>query len=327
MAHPQALSVVVPTHETRELTLRCLAALAAADPPPAEVLVVDDGSSDGTADAVAASYPAARVLRHPQARGFTAAANAGLALAGGEVLLLLNSDTEVAPDAPGELAAALHARVDLGIAGASLFYPDGSPQWSGGDAPGPLWLFGVASDLPRRLGRLAAWRRVRPVSGHRPRSVDWVTGAAMAIRRVAWEAAGPLDPRFAFYGQDLDFCLRAAAAGWRSAVVPTARVMHHHGATVDAAGRLSPSRHDPRLLWADLVRWEGKRNGPTGAWRAARLLRLGGLVQRALLLPAAALPTENARTARRALVSLAAAGRAARDAARETPPRRTSEDT
>jgi N-acetylglucosaminyl-diphospho-decaprenol L-rhamnosyltransferase len=311
MAPPLALSAVVPTHDTRELTLRCLAALATADPPLAEVIVVDDGSRDGTAAAIAASYPATRLVRHDRPRGFTAAANAGLALAGGDVLLLLNSDTEVAADAPGALVAALAADSSLGIAGAALFYPGGDAQWSGGDAPGPLWLFALASGLPHRLGALAPWRRLRPVSGHGPRPVAWVTGAAMAIQRAAWEAAGPLDERFVFYAQDLDFCLRARASGWATAVVPAARILHHHGATVSATGRLTTARHDPSLLWADLVRFAAKHGGPPAAARAVTSLRLGGALQRLLLSPVSLLPTPAGRRARSLRQVLGAAARAA----------------
>src|SRR6185436_3522170 len=103
---PFALSVVIPTHDTRELTLACLAALAAAQPPPNEIIVVDDGSSDGTAAEVAASYSAVQLLRHERSRGFTAAANAGAAKTTGDLLLLLNSDTEPAADALCSLRSA-----------------------------------------------------------------------------------------------------------------------------------------------------------------------------------------------------------------------------
>jgi GT2 family glycosyltransferase len=310
------VSVVVPTHDTRELVLRCLAALQAARPAPVETIVVDDGSRDGTAEAIAASYPAVRLVRHREARGFTAAANAGLALARGDVLLLLNSDTEVEPAAPGALAAALAADAALGVAGASLFYPDGRPQWSGGEVPGPQWLLALASDLPRRLGALGGVRKLRPVSGHRGGPVAWVTGAAMAIRRATWEASGPLDTRFAFYAQDLDFCLRARAVGWGVTVVTEARVLHHHGATIGRDGHASAARHDPRLLWADLVRCAAKHGGAAGGRRAARMLRLGGLVQRRLLLPAALLPGTAGARARRQRQALREAARAARQVAR-----------
>src|SRR3954447_20842059 len=80
-AEPLALSVVIPTRDTRELTLRCLAALDAARPPVAEIVVVDDGGTDGTAAAIEGSYPGVRLLRQAQPRGFTAAVTAGVAVA------------------------------------------------------------------------------------------------------------------------------------------------------------------------------------------------------------------------------------------------------
>src|SRR4029079_12824665 len=105
------LSVVVPTHDTRELTLACLEALAGAAPRAAdlEVLVVDDASADGTAEAIAAAHPQVRVLRREKAGGFAPAANQGLAQARGDVLLLLNSDTEMEPGGLDALLAAFAA--------------------------------------------------------------------------------------------------------------------------------------------------------------------------------------------------------------------------
>jgi len=290
---PFALSVVIPTHDTRELTLACLAALAAAQPPPNEIIVVDDGSSDGTAAEVAASYSAVQLLRHERSRGFTAAANAGAAKTTGDLLLLLNSDTEPAADALGALLAAFRDDARLGVAGASLVYPDGTPQWSGGRAPTRLWLFALGSGLAHRLGGVRGWRRRRPVSGHAGGEVEWVTGAALAVRRSLWLELGGFDLRFELYAQDLDLCLRARASGWRVAVVQASRVVHHHGATVGqlaAAGAEGTSqapatvaRHDAARLWSDLVRWAAKNGGPPAARRTARWLRWGGMVQRGLL--------------------------------------------
>src|ERR1044072_1481436 len=149
-AAPATVSVVVPTHDTRELVLACLAALAAQQPPSEvikEVIVVDDGSRDGHADAIGPSYPAVRLPGHERALGFTAAANAGAALATGDLLLLLNSDTEPAPGAVSALLAAFRDDARLGVAGALLVYPDGTPQWSGGRAPDARWLFALGSGL------------------------------------------------------------------------------------------------------------------------------------------------------------------------------------
>jgi GT2 family glycosyltransferase len=318
-AAPTPISVVVPTRETRELTLRCLACLTAARPAAAELIVVDDGSADGTTDAIAASYPDVRLLRHEAPRGFTAAANAGAALATRELVLLLNSDTEVSADALGALAEAFAGDGGLGVAGSLLFYPDGRPQWSGGGLPGNLWLFALASGVGHGLGSMARWRGLRPVSGHGNRRVEWVTGAALAVRRPLWESLGGFDPRFELYAQDLDFCARARAAGWEVAVVPRSRVVHHHGTTVEGTAGVVAARHNAALLWADLVRWTAKHRGPRAARTAARLLWLGGGLRRGLL----RLKSVGGEAARRRgeaeTRSLRAAAAAARAAAAERP--------
>jgi GT2 family glycosyltransferase len=276
------LSVVVPSRNTRELTLACLAAVgaaAAARPElgAIEVVLVDDCGDDGTAEAVAARFPAVRLLRTERQLGFTRAANRGLQAAAGRVLLLLNSDAEVGGGGEGlsELLALFAAEPRLGIAGAALRYPDGSPQWSGGGEPTAAWLFALASGLAELLGRLPLYRRLRPPSGTggpgggseastrggggaggagsdggdggagtvggggrggAPAEVAWVTGAAMAIRRATWEQVGPLDERFVFYAQDLDLCVGARQAGWQVAVAPGFEVVHHHGASIMAEG-------------------------------------------------------------------------------------------
>src|SRR3954469_24449714 len=275
------LSIVIPTHDTRDLTLACLASLFLAPFTGMEVLVVDDASRDGTAEAITERFPAATVLRHETAERFTRAANAGLARAKGEILLLLNSDTEVEPDGLVRLMKVFEQEPELGIAGALLHYPDGSPQWSGGREPSLAWFFALTSGLPRLLEKLPLYRRSRPLAPDRPLEVDWVTGAAMAFRRTVWEAAGPLDEGFQFYAQDLDFCLRARRAGWRIEVRPEVRVLHHHGATIGRAAGAHGHQH-PELLWSDLLRWARKHHGQAWAARAEIALRTGVRLRRAL---------------------------------------------
>jgi GT2 family glycosyltransferase len=271
---PAWLSVVVPTHDTRDLTLACLDSVARSGSAGVEIILVDDASRDGTAEAVAARWPEVLLLRHDQAAGFTRSANHGLARARGEVLLLLNSDTEVDPGGFEALRAAFDRDPRLGVAGAVLRYPDGSPQWSGGRAPSLLWLFALSSGLPGLLARLPFYRRLKPLSLEKPVALDWVTGAAMAVRREAWEAAGPLDEEFRFYGQDLDLCLRLRQADWGVEIVPGFRVLHHHGATIGS--RKGASRHQhPELLWTDLLRWARKQD-EGWARRAGAALRWGG---------------------------------------------------
>ena len=285
---PTRLSVVVPTHDTRELTLRCLGSLGKAMASGVEVVVVDDGSGDDTAGAVRDRFPPVLVLRHEAAQGFTASANDGLRCARGDVLLLLNSDTEADEHALPRLVGAFASEPRLGVAAPRLLNPDRSPQWSGGASPTLAWLFLLASGLPAALHRVPGYRRVRPVRSETGGRLDWVTGAAMAIRRRAWDEVGPLDTRFRFYAQDLDFCLRAQDAGWRVRLVGEAQVVHVGGATIglcSGAARRSPH---PGLLWTDLLLWAEKRHGRRWAHAAARRLAFGGrlrLVARTVVRP------------------------------------------
>ena len=272
MTSPGQLSVIVPTHDTRDLTLRCVETLEAEGTDGLDIVVVDDGSSDGTAEALAATHPRVRIVRNVPAAGFTRAANRGLAAARADLLLLLNSDTEVAPGAFATLRAAFVRDPRLGAAGATLHYADGSPQWSGGSAPTLPWLFVLASGLAPLLAHLPFWRRVKPPGAQGGR-VDWVTGAALALRREAWEEVGPFDEEFRFYGQDLDLCLRLRDAGWTVELLPELRVLHHHGATIG-------SRSNLELLWTDLLRWARKYRGPGFARQASLALQSGAALRR-----------------------------------------------
>jgi GT2 family glycosyltransferase len=280
------LNVIIPTHDTRELTLRCLEYLQSAlahesghRKREARVLVVDDASSDGSVEAIVERFPHVEVLRNPRARGFTgsierareqiAAAPAG----DDDLVLLLNSDTEVAADAVWRMVETLEHHPDLGIVGASLHYSDGRAQWSGGKEPGLVWLFAQATGLAERWSKGSSlYRRLRASAGPRPRPgagqilpVDWVPGAALLVRsRVLSELDG-LDPAYKFYAQDLDLCWRARQAGWGVAIVPQARVLHHLGASGAPATDDQPRPEDEddarrlALLWLDLLLWCQKR--------------------------------------------------------------------
>jgi GT2 family glycosyltransferase len=283
----RALSIVVPTHDTRELTLRCLRSVAPLAQDGAQVVLVDDGSRDGTADAVRAACGWAEILRNEEAQGFSRAANRGLAAARGRILLLLNSDTE--------LDASVHHALDafaaderLGAVGASLVGPDGAPQWSGGRMPTRAWLTAMASGLPALLGALPGYRRLRP-PGAAAAEAEWVTGAALLVRGAAWAEVGPLSESFAFYGQDLDFCQRLRDHGWRVRLAAGWRVLHVGGATI---GRRpgSVSGVQLALLWSDLLLWARLRHGDAWAARTARLMSAAAgarLLARALLRPLA----------------------------------------
>jgi hypothetical protein len=248
------LSVVIPTYNTAAMTLRCVGAVRGAD----EVIVVDDGSTD---DTVALLSPVARVISLEQNSGFATAANRGVSEARGVLVLLLNSDAIVEPDALRAFAAAFESDPKLGVAGAQLPNEDGSKQWSGGRTPTLPWIIGVVSGA----GHLAGWFRRRGADVAPPK-VDWVSGAAMMFRRETWK---PFDDRYLFYCQDIDFCLNARKAGWQVRIVDEARVMHAHGRTIAPNSEMS---YDPARMWPDLVTWGRKYYGDSWAARARTLL-------------------------------------------------------
>jgi GT2 family glycosyltransferase len=260
------LSIVIPTFDTASMTLRCCRAVLASMPESTEVIVADDGSTDGTAELLAREIPAVHVVRLESNHGFGPAANRGVGGAGGRIILLLNSDAVVEEGALRSILAAFDGDPALGVAGARLLNSDGSPQWSGGRTPTLLWMIGVVSGA----GWLARFFR-RRAPAEAQRDVDWVSGAAMAFRREVWEAAGPFDERFRFYCQDIELCLSARNAGWRVRIVPEARVVHGLGRTVAGNGVL---RHDPKRLWPDLLNWGAAYYGRRWAVRA-RVVLLG----------------------------------------------------
>lgn len=264
------LSVIIPTYDTAEMTLVCCASVVAALPADAEVIVVDDGSSDDSARRIREAFPSIVVVRLPVNRGYSAAVNAGVAASRGELVLLLNSDTRVTALAP--FVAAFDDE-DLGIAAAQLVNADGSEQWSAGPVPTLSWLVVMVSGVAPLV------RPFRKVRRRLARSVDvgWVSGAAMMFRRRVWETAGPLREDFRFYAQDLDFCVRARRNGWRVRLLKNVRVEHRHGATI-ARDRELP--YAPELLWLDLLAWGRGEYGDAWARRARRAMLAAAAVRR-----------------------------------------------
>jgi GT2 family glycosyltransferase len=267
-----SISVIVPTRDTRELTLRCLAALWMCKPQPDEVIVVDDGGEDDTVRSVVRKYPRHMVVRLPQPEGLVDAANRGLARACGDVLLVLDAGIEVNREAIGAIRQAFAENPRLGIGGASLRDAQGTKKASGGRLPTSMSCFALASGLPLGAGRLAAVRATRS-QGSQP--VEWVSGSAMAIRREVWRRFGPFDTAFVNLCREMDLCLAAAASDWQIALLPAFQAIQHRASALDCLGGAA-GHCEPQVLWSDLLRFARKRFGRRRERQTARALKAGG---------------------------------------------------
>jgi GT2 family glycosyltransferase len=230
MAARPDVSVIVVTHQGRDLVLRVLrAALAATGPIDAEWIVVDSGSTDGTPAAVAGAFGAMTVLREPNI-GFGAANNVGLRRARGRYVLLLNPDVEIVEGTIAELVAAMDARPGTGVCSALTHYPDGTLQASMHRFPSPARQLGEALML-HRLAPFAHLQEdeTRAERYAAERSADWLSGSFLLARREAVEQAGGFDERFFLFSEECDWCLRVRRAGWDVRHVPGLRLVHHTG--------------------------------------------------------------------------------------------------
>lgn len=213
------LSVIIPTWNGAELLTAALASLERQHCRDFEILVVDNGSSDGTVERLAPAVPGVRWIRLPENRGFAAAVNAGIRAAEGEIIVLMNNDTEADPDWLGALVTALDTHPEVGsCASKMLLHMD----------RGRIDSAGV------QLGIYASQIGHGEADGPQfaePRHVFAACGGAAAYRRHALEAVGLFDERFFAYFEDVDLGARLQLAGYRCLYVPDAVICHRVSAT------------------------------------------------------------------------------------------------
>jgi N-acetylglucosaminyl-diphospho-decaprenol L-rhamnosyltransferase len=224
------LSYCVVNTNGRNHLLACLDAIARTTPAGLEheVLVLDNASDDGSAEAVRSRGDGIRLIELDRRTGKAANDSRLLREAKGEFCLLLNEDSELRPGAVEALLDALRADPWAGAAGAQLLSPDGLRVPCAWRLPG----FGTAL-----AGAVFLHRRHTVQSGGTvTRAVGWVQSSAMLVRRSAAGQVGWLDPRFFVYSDETDFCKRLRVAGWRILYVPTAEAVHDDQMARDLAG-------------------------------------------------------------------------------------------
>jgi len=223
----QSVSIIIPVWNGRALLPDCLDALLGQHDADCEIVAVDNGSTDGSAELITERYPSVRLLRNAQNMGFAQACNRGACVATGQVLVFLNQDTRVER---GWLSAVRSAflSVDAGVVGCKILSAaDRSLQHAGGYVHD---LLGVPFHYGKDDPDAARWNA--------PREVEYVTGAALAIQRRVIEQIGAFDERFfpAYY-EDVDLCFRARAAGFKVLYWPDAVVLHHESTSTPSEAR------------------------------------------------------------------------------------------
>ena len=228
------LTVAIVSYNTRALTLAAVRTLLdTTRDTTIRVVVWDNDSSDGSADAVAVAFPQVEVVRSPTNIGFAAANNRIAEMATSEYLLLLNPDTEVHPGAVDALMAFARAQPQAGIWGGRTVFADGSLNIASCWRRITLWsAFCMATGLTAAFPRSELFNREAMPSWPRDsvREVDIVVGCFFLIRLELWRELGGFDLRYWMYGEEADLCARARGLGWRPAITPAAQIMHLVGA-------------------------------------------------------------------------------------------------
>lgn len=226
-----AIAVAVVNYNTRDLLRACLDSILQEQPD--ELVVVDNASTDGSAAMVRDEYPWVALCANVDNHGFAGGVNQAFARCASPYVLLLNSDTVLAPGVLRGLRDYLDQHERAGVAGPRLLNPDGSLQPSCYHFPTPLHVLLELSNLSAAVRFIPVLRqrylRTWPHDSARP--VPWVLGAAMAIRRSAFEAIGGFDESFFMYSEEIDFCLRLQRAGWETHFAAVGAIYHVGGAS------------------------------------------------------------------------------------------------
>ena len=244
---PILLSVVIPTWNAAELTATTLEGLVRGGVPVwGEIIVVDDGSDDGTAGKLSQQFPHIRVLRHESNRGFGAAVNTGFSSATGRYLGTVNNDVSVTWTCLERLVEFLEGQADGGAAAPVIVDGPGVCRRVGFDFPRTPWQL-----VARRLSRRIAGGQRSLAASVAPYASEYLRGACVVFRRAALEAVGLFDEQYHMFAEEIDLFRRLSRGGWTAWVLPSERATHYEGQT---------SRNHPDPVTASKFRQQSYRS-------------------------------------------------------------------
>lgn len=227
------VSIITVSFNTKKLLIKCLESIREYTKGVRyEVIVVDNGSTDGSASAIGkfqAPKSKFQIIRNKVNLGFAKANNQGIKIAKGRYVLFLNSDTQVLEDSISKMVLWMDKHPQAGIATCKLVNSDKSTQATGGSFPSLWRVFLWASfldDLPFVAGVFGSYHPHQGGYFDEEHRQDWVTGAFMLIRRKVLDTVGYWDEDFFMYGEDLEYCLRTVEAGWQVWYTPLTHIVH-----------------------------------------------------------------------------------------------------
>ena len=246
------LGVIVVSYNSRDWLEPCIGSIYAhADGIDVDVIVVDNASTDGSADFVEERFPRARVLRGEN-RGFAYGNNRGLETIDAPFVLFMNPDAEIVEGTLAGFVSDLRARPGVGLIGCRQLAQDGTVHPTIRRFPTPVRLFFEALGSERFPFR-ASWLGQRELDLSRydqELGCDWVSGSFMRARREALEASGPMDERYFLFLEEPDLCLRIKAAGWQVRHLPTLTITHPTIRETPPARIVAQEAYSRRLYFA-----------------------------------------------------------------------------
>lgn len=234
---PSMISVVIPNYNGMRYLDGCLTSLSAQNFEDFEIILVDNGSSDGSARYVEERFPKVRIVKNEENLGFSGGVNSGIRHAGGEFILTLNNDTRADRNLIKNLAEAMDSDEKVGMCASKMLFCDGRINSTG------ICLSRSAAAWDRGMGEadLGQYDEVEEVFGP--------SAGAGLYRRKMLDEIGLFDEEFFMYMEDVDLAFRARLAGWRCVYVPGARVHHLHGGTAGFGSDLSVYYGNRNVLW------------------------------------------------------------------------------
>ncbi len=223
------ISIIIVSFNTKKLLLDCLSSLKKYTKEVRyEVIVVDNGSEDGSTEAVE-KLKGVKLIKNKDNLGFSKANNQGIKKANGRYVLLLNSDTQLVEDSLTKMVLWMDGHQNIGVVSCKLVNTNGSIQATGGSFPtlGRIFLWAsFLDDLPFIGSIFGSYHPKQGQYYENEHQQDWVTGAFLLTRSEVVKKVGDLDEIFFMYGEDVEFCLRVVKSGWQVWYTPLTRIVH-----------------------------------------------------------------------------------------------------